>query len=42
MLADPARCAAMGAEAHRAAENRDPAGEFEGGIARLAAWVGRR
>jgi glycosyltransferase involved in cell wall biosynthesis len=42
MLADPLRCAAMGVEAHRAAENRDPVGEFEGGVARLAAWVGRR
>ncbi len=42
MLAEPQRCAAMGAEAHRSAATRDPVGEFEGGVARLAAWVGRR
>jgi glycosyltransferase involved in cell wall biosynthesis len=41
LLADPARAGAMGREARRRVEGRDPAREFAEGIRRIAQWVER-
>jgi starch synthase len=41
LLADPARAEAMGMEARRRVEERDPAREFAEGIRRIAQWVER-
>jgi glycosyltransferase involved in cell wall biosynthesis len=41
LLADHPRAVAMGAEARRRVEERDPAGEFADGIDRIARWVER-
>jgi len=41
ILANPSRAARMGVEARQRTVARDPAGEFEAGVARLAAWVAR-
>lgn len=42
VLGDPERAASMGAEGRRRAEERDPAAEFEAGVARLADWTAGR
>lgn len=42
VLGNPERAASMGAEGRRRVEARDPAGEFEAGVARLADWTAGR
>jgi glycosyltransferase involved in cell wall biosynthesis len=42
ILTDPERASAMGREARVRVEARDPAGEYEAGVERLAAWVSER
>jgi phosphatidylinositol alpha-1,6-mannosyltransferase len=40
VLEDPARAERMGEESRRRASARDPLGEYEAGIARMASWIG--
>jgi glycosyltransferase involved in cell wall biosynthesis len=42
ILTDPERASAMGRQGRALVEARDPAGEFEAGVERLAAWATER